>query len=490
MTAPLTLAGRETIVGSTAYIRPAIVSASTREMLLGHYPALRQDDRLRSLLGALISSTFVEDGTHRVILPYTTVAWAVGMRHNSSRFRMGQWLERLSSAGIDLDVQKGNYRTGRATTVHVVLPEEVQHSLDYDNQRLAMRDLQNMVLLATGEPFTEASRCKMLEAEQKVLAVSPDPGPPKHPAQPLLECLASQPTNAINKIIKRNMPDAIAAATQIPNDETRRCALKVLRELGLGYRMCYEPAELSPRVHSHGPSPDRLPKAIRRTLLKGCVEIDIVATGLTIVSHFWNLRTLKGMFGTGERIWDQILRRSHLTEADLPLLKKVVLATIYGLPKRHANAYLRDGVGSLTGLGPTGMRSIVRTKWMRELRYGVNCKLKGVRIKGYVKDVFGRVFDENLIRDVRPEKKRTDRVLMSLVIQALELRILLAVIPIIQSENKNSSRIRIASWLHDGLTLHFVDKKEAPRQIRRIEQAIRQAGKEIGIPVKAGHSFL
>ena len=43
-----------------------------------------------------------------------------------------------------------------------------------------------------------------------------------------------------------------------------------------------------------------------------------------------------------------------------------------------------------------------------------------------------------------------------------------AVLPILESEQ----RLHVCSWLHDGLTVFCADPHEAPRQLKRLEQAI------------------
>jgi len=64
-----------------------------------------------------------------------------------------------------------------------------------------------------------------------------------------------------------------------------------------------------------------------------------------------------------------------------------------------------------------------------------------------------------------------------------ELKLISAILPILESEK----RLHVCSWLHDGLSVYCADPVEAPRQLKRLEQAIVEEAARMQVYSKTGN---
>jgi len=389
---------------------------------------------------------------------------------------MGQAMEAFSRDVAPIVVHPCRYTKGLATVVEMDVPDEIRARLDQDHRELACGHWKGMVQLGSGE--------RVRGSFTYPVGGSGGAPPADHPAAGVLSLINSQPLTAIRRLFRTNMPCALEEADRIGSPVARSHVLAELARIGAGHPSVYRHSPLTPRIHARGASPDRLPKQVRRALFKGCVEIDMVAAGLTIAAYRWNLTAIKGMLQQEEPFWEQALRKSHLSETDLPIVKRFVLATLYGARRDTANEMLKDGHGQHEGIGAQGLRSLAGTAWVKELRAGARSALRTIRYKGFVTDAFGRKLSTNDVRNLREAGRRMDRIMLAILLQSIEMKIMRSVVPVIRSENRTRTSIRMVSWQHDGLTLSFVSPSERDRQVKRTRDAIVSAAAEIGISAR------
>jgi hypothetical protein len=330
-----------------------------------------------------------------------------------------------------------------------------------------------------------------------------------HPAYEVMEFINTQPPNSSTKVIGRNMPNAVEKARAIQTPDRREYALRVLDAISLAPRQIYLPSPRTVRIHACGASPDRLPREIRKQLFEGCTEIDLVASQLTIVSHVWKIPKITQILEAPEGFWTKVLTDLGLVSEHKPILKTAIYATIFGMKPRNVNRLLRTGgftdqiaqeeqtdvppeeldhlqteqEGPPTGIGDRAFQRLVRTGWFRDLRKAREERYNTLwKEQGYVDDAFGRKITYSDLNNPGPWKagKRKTNSLMAIEVQSYEMKIMSAIIPIIKSEGN----ITIVSWLHDGVTLHFRDTRERPRQLTRLKRALGDSAKQLGISMK------
>jgi hypothetical protein len=72
------------------------------------------------------------------------------------------------------------------------------------------------------------------------------------------------------------------------------------------------------------------------------------------------------------------------------------------------------------------------------------------------------------------------RSIMAAVMQSYELRIMMAILPVLKAEKQ----VYLLYWLHDGVCLHFGNSSKKAQKIRRLQKAVRTEARQLNVAME------
>jgi hypothetical protein len=462
-----------------AYHQPEIkVSRSCRDGVLAALPNLSHHPHAlayRRLFQHLIFTGGVPDDQDRdaIVMDTGTVASLVGRHPRNGAFCALRWLEDFSRDVFPLRIQPYRYTEGRARSVRFDVPEVITTLLRRENLSLETEDL---VWLATGLPVTRARAAKLARDQEAAHRLFADGVGEEHPAHALQVYLNAQPQTTIGKLLRRNWPalvEALAAMPETTAHEIRRkvSATRLLVTLRGQARMIYAGGGRTPRLHALGASIHGLPRSLRQVALTGAATLDARACQLAVVEQLWALPTLTALLAAGGSVWDELL--GHL---DLPAdpykdtCKRGIYTLLFGMGEsNHRDLLLHGDDRKTPGFGDEGLveRFLVHPLVAELLHERLRQRAR-IRKEGGVRDAFGRW----LTRD----RLNTLRSLPAQQIQSYEVALMTSLVPVLSAE-----RVRVVSFLHDGISVLARDGAEQARIVRRLQQQFAGAADALGI---------
>jgi hypothetical protein len=476
-----------------SHLRRWYVRQAVYEEMIERYPALKgptdEARAFRCIVGYVAFAIFqprikgedeidLENAYGKLVLPYRTVAALVGQHPKAHGFAAKDWIERFSKAVFPLNPVDYWYSSGQARVIRPEIdPELVQRMLE----RAKNPTNGTHVWINTGTPvsvrtYRERFQNKVTPEEKwaRLLKVVPS----YHPARPLLEYLSKKSQKRLMMLVRENWPRTEAAIEALPESTPDECSTKNwARRLAISlyenWQIYYTISERSPRIFPVGESLLYLPRDIRKIALTGGVECDLRAAQLAVAAKVWELPITAELLRSKKSIWDELAAAAGLPVIECKaILKKTLYSVIFGMTQTNLRRKLEHGTDGLAGIGRKATNRVFRHPVMKELIAARKQKHDESKTKKCVCDAWG-----NTVYMGPGTPFRTVRSLWAYAIQSFELKVLLALLPIL---TKNS-QIYLIAWQHDGVTLQFGNRSKSERERNQIRAAVNRTCGDLDI---------
>ena len=424
----------------------------------------------------VLFSTFMDEETGRLILPYQTVATLVNVNAHSHGFSASKWLDTFSVEVMPLDVSQYAYAEGQARTITPQIAPDILDALRAERTR---DDDGGKVWFDTGIPVSRRNlKANRDEYEQYLLSLSLDINS-CHPAHPLIQYLLRQPQDTLQKVLNQNWPLVKEAVYALPMDsprqqKTRLWCERVADNLETFRHIYYTDSLKTPRIFAAGANIHQLPRALRRLAFAGETECDLRACQLAVVARLWDIPELQEFLDSGESIWSELLAWVGMPPTCKPIIKRTVYSIVFCMGRKNLTTQLANGDTQDAGIGTDAAQRFFRHPLMNSLLKARGRQQKAVWEADGCKDAWGNWIKASW--DVARKKKDVPSVLACSV-QSYELRIMMSILPILESE----PQVSLLSWLHDGCTIHFGNITKQARQEERMQAAVRREADMLGM---------
>ncbi|MFN3653510.1 MAG: hypothetical protein ACK47B_28355 [Armatimonadota bacterium] len=469
------------VAAATFSLDPLLLQPSTRERVLQLYPALAGEEppatANRQLLQYLLTSSYREELTGRLIVPHATLAAMWNIHPHSGGFRSGRRLREFEEQVLPLHERPYDHERGLARTVEPEFPTELLNLLAHEIPEEFTRPTE-LVDWVTGRRMAAGSRDSQLRAREHELLADAAPLLTDHPARELVEFLNAQPLHAFNRVLRANWGSVRAEILQMPRETDRdrrrlQLAAQIMLRTAQAPRVLYRPVENSVRIYPATLSVNQLPRELRAMLFRGAIQLDLRSCQLAIVSKLWGLTDLQRRLGEGWSIWEYLLDALGVTDRK-PILKISIYSILFGGNMGKIRQRLACGTAAEPGIGESKAREFEHLPQIEELLEARKSAMQRVRAEDGVRDAFGRWIA------LPNRSQRSVRSLLSQQTQSYELRLMRKLWHVIREEKD----LRILAWLHDGVILRSTDRAERERQIHRIGREIQAEAMDQGIPTE------
>ena len=485
-----------------AYLKTFTTPKWFRDQALARYPALshpKNGERYRKLFAYFRDGRFLDRDTGEVIASAEIVARCWGTKADNGGYGLKNALEDFSRDVFKIEFKRHSSVQRKATTAAVHWSEQDKE----DYARLMGADTGDgrdwrKVDFVTGVRETSGRRKANREHN---IATANAMIPSDHPASRLIKYL-NDSSLKIEKLIRKNLPEVEQAILALPDGPQKTWSEGVHSRLCMGCQMTYRATERSARIYAIGTTIHQLPRDIRAVALHGGVEFDLKACQMAIISVLWEIPTLEKRMAdsltSGGSIWTDLLTEMGLQSDDKNLLKRAIYSVIFGMRETNVRKLLREGRLTPTdadvdgedeatqrwisewagrGLGESATNRVMKNAVMQSLLEARNRKIEDLKIRRSVEDAFCRTLR---IADQDGSEGKAICSILAQVVQSHEMKIMQSLLDIIASDD----RIYIISWLHDGVTLYFSDKKEQRGRINTITRKMNERIVDMGFPTK------
>lgn len=468
-----------------------VVSENFRNLLLEVYPGLKIRAAYRKLAAYLLFSTFFDEQTGNVVVPWETLANLEGKEeqvrnhhYNGTAF-LESFQARVMSEGT-FNWSEPRYIKQRARVVDVAWDQRVLNAIEHErtNRRRGTR----RVFFVSGRV---ANRKEMSKFHKRMRQRSQRLTPINHPAIPVIRYLADRSERIYRDKVSMNIGEARATVDQFPVappnvSPWRRNQHRVLDQLMQRPKPIY--------VTSFNGNTDRifatpsgymgLKKQVRNVLLSGWYDFDIRNAQLAICAHLWDVPTAVQFLNTGVSIWDELMRHlrisSRIRQTDPATygdikgsLKATLYSCMFGMAIRDIRFRLNHEY-ILWQHGHDVTQRFLSHPVVSALLEAREVKLSELRSNGYAETCFGR----RIPIESYPEDARSA---LAQQAQALELELLLPVIQVAQRSNKEA---QIVLWCHDGFVAAIRQASRGCLWRNRIVEAVKGRAIELGMDVE------
>lgn len=471
------------------YDRP--VTAAFREWLLVRYPALREGEKgefYRRLFQYVLFSSFLDKDTGLQVIPAETVARLKGRAPGSGHFNAWEELTAFSSEVLDLRLEPHDW--GLARTIDPDLPDELRaRLLDELAARRKRRRGEGLVYFVSGKDVTPKSIDKAHREYRHYLdELTTDP-PADHPALPLLNMLNRNRGDSLKALVERNWDVMMAYADSLPTSTplqlqqrlyVERCLSAIANQ---GAVLRYADSPKTDRIFAQGVNLNSLPRELRKLALQGTESLDLAAAQLAIVSKLYQCPHLRAFLASGQSFWREMLAHHSLDDEHKPILKDTVYAVTFGMAEDNFRALLARGevrkgelivrMSSGEGIGESRAQRFFKHPLVAELIEGRRRAIARVFEEGFATDAWGR-------RHVLQGGRQWVPSLLARMAQSYEMRIMLAMVPIIERDDG----VQIVSFVHDGVYLYFTRQREKAGLLKRIRASVAEEAQSLGIPTE------
>ena len=436
-----------------------------------------------------------------VVIPCETVAELAGKPYNRGLNTL-EMLTRFSKSVWPLDIKEHRYTEGLARCAKPdAWPEKILLARTTEIERIPeLRHPQKnakvragagtqvrvgagtrvrvgagtRVYMDTGKSVTVHSSREEKQRYEDLASVRKALLPPfDYPAYPLLKLLNNQSQRAIRSIFNRNIDAVIEAAFNMPvltrrEENQRSNSLTLINHLMDYSQMYYKTSEKSVRVSAVDTTIHLLPRELRKIALTGCHSLDLKSAQLALAARYWEIGPLTDFLekalSSNTSYWDEILTHLKLSPAGKSAIKRATYAMLFGRMRNKLVSCLKEELQrdeALTAVqAGEAAAGFLRYPLVRAILQARTKKMQEVISQGGLEDAFGKF--------ITVTDREEARSAMALQLQSYELKLISAILPILESEK----RLHVCSWLHDGLSVYCADPAEAPRQLKRLEQAI------------------
>jgi hypothetical protein len=455
---------------------PRVVSQGFRELIQRILPVLGGTGPVVRALWAMLQYVLYvcpvyRDGRRQLILPHETVAALVGANACSGRFRSGAWFELFNKKLFPLRESGWNYSKREARVIDPLIPEEIHAARDHEVlYGIAKGD--EHVLLIDGTNVSQRRYERLIRQYKARMLEQAAEGRADHPAASLLQYLNTNGHRSFARTVRANLPNLFERASELSPGPQRDVVMRVLAEVQECPMMLYGTSERTTRVHALGSTVHLLPREFRKLALSGCIHLDLQACQLAIVAVLWEIPTLQKFLARKKQsIWTMLLEYLSLPPSYKSILKTTLYSLLFGMGKRRLMRQLAEGDGSEQGIGNKKARRFKKHPLIAELLEARSKARRRVTETGGAEDAFGEWISK---RDYNA------RSVLAQTIQSWELKLMMAVLPIIEGEKD----AWILSWLHDGIAVKVGDPTKKERVIRKLCDAVEDEARKYGFQTR------
>jgi len=454
------------------------VTNTFRSLVLSTYPALKEHDNAAvymRIMQYVLFSTFVDERTGSIIVPYKTIAALVGMNPHNHRFKALTWLEDFNRDVLLLNTEEYVYSQGWARTITPQIALEIMAAKRLDSTNDEPGEVWFLDGSLVSRRGLQAQRREYEEYLRSLSVAMTE----KHPAYPLMQYLLGQPPDTLKKVLKQNWPavkDAVKAMPAGTAEEqgTRNWCERVLVNLNMFQGIYYTGSDKTPRIFSVGATVHLLPRGLRKLAFTGQVECDLRACQLAVVARLWDIEPLQTFLKSGANIWDELLSWVGMPPVFKGIIKRTVYSIVFGMGRRNLLKQLAEGDFQSAGIGKLNAQKFFKHSLIQSLLEARGRQQQVVDSNNGCKDAWGIWLDAS--HDYETRRKNLPSVL-ACVVQSYELRIMLSILPVL----KSNPQIYLLSWLHDGVTLHFGNISKRERQLVQLKRAIQVEAESLGM---------
>ncbi len=515
---------------------PVTATVEFVEQMRRQYPEAYRDPALWNLLGYLARGWYHHRERHRLQLSYQLLAGMGGgvtarmlahetypegerllaaIRRIIGRDRRGRWRLEWSEAYTGKQPRLVKELRWPPSILQAI--ERERRSTPWDGQRRVYWNERTKA----GEPrrFDPAQyqaktnrELDELEASLRVEA---------HPiveVNQVLGVLQGAPPNALSRLLKANFHRAFDRLDEIKAEMMRRAAgeqdagareklqsaalrfydhqLRCLEAIKETSRPRYFVSPNSPRLFPISDHLTALTADVRRTLLEGLVEVDLVSCHLAILAKILDLKRVRTFLEGKESIWDYLFRTMRLQSVakEAPLRKRIkdvlkqegLYPALYGRQRGQIIQCVDDRLtdalvgtahaGKLTGIG----RRFVQDPMISEILSATADKLREIGRSGSLLDVDGRrIALPTHHGDIQLSLKANPKTALCYAAGVIELKLMTAIVRLQQKQQ--SRRFQILLWQHDGVSLHIKDKSRVERVLGEIKTAVAEEASRLGV---------
>ena len=471
-------------------IYPRRVLKTFRELVLERYPALREGPNsrfYRELVQYCLYSQFFDKESRERVLPKKVVAALVGLHPDAHGFKSGDWIRRFNEDVFDLGIEEGSI--GRASIITNDIDPALRHAhFEQCAQLRRQKGGADVVDFISGEVVGRRKREQRKKDYEAYLDQITKDSPPDHPAIRLIEHLNGSSQVVLRSYVRRNWNAMCDFVDRMPTNDTpsrrsREYVDSLMAEFeDRGVILRYKTSDATARLFAAGGSIISLPRELRKISLEGTVALDLKAAQLAIVAKLYGCEKLhRKLSDPSYNFWNEMLQYLGLDDGGKDLLKNAIYAIVFGMGWRNYRRLLtigcvcREGriieLPNDPGIGRKLTDRFLRHPLVRELVNRRNKAMRAVSAKGWEHDAWGRKI---------PLVKGNPPALLANIAQSYEVRIMLAMMPIIESERG----VQIVSFVHDGCYLHFSDKWEQDRQLKLLRAAVKEEAESLGMPTR------
>lgn len=450
------------------------VSAPFRALVAELYPGLGANRAYWEFFGYLLFGSFFDRDTGRLVINQGLLAEIEGKPVN--RYRGIEFLEAFRRDVLSPETfewtQWAANKDGRGKCRQVKkfgVPPQIEEAVEAE--LLKTNHSAGRVYFVDGTAFSRAKQAADRKeyrraATDKLENVDCDL------AREILEYLNALPSNRFSKLVKKNLPDALAVAEGIKNPRGRKIQLRILRAIADQPQPFYSPSSKGRTVRIFGVHECfvSLKGEVRRALTRSCSEADLANSQLAICARLWNIPEIENFLASGKNFWIYLCERLGFTAKDKALLKDAFKEPLYsacfGMPKSHVQAAFTRNLNR-KGIKNGGAR-LVLSPLMKALFEARGRMVEMIRAHGGGLNCFGKWISLNASVSV-------DSILAQQA-QAVELKLLH---PLIKLAREHPDDFSVLLWQHDGATIYFHRRADLWRQ--KIVEAVQGEIDESGI---------
>jgi hypothetical protein len=352
---------------------------------------------------------------------------------------------------------------------------------------------EDRVYIDTGLKYTRRNRDRdklIMEQEARIFFNFSAPE-----AKPVLEYMNSLPTNLVTKLLyekdgsfTENWKNALAYTMEIEDEEVRDSQIITLQNIRDDLKAYYQPSleGNTCRVFPANLSIPMLMKGIRKILTKGWWEMDLASSQLAIVAVIWDIPEVQEFLKNGGKIWKELfnhygLDAEAIKKADDDLyndikrtvFKESLYGLIYGMSIKNLRARLEDNLTRCCISG--GAKHFLKHPIIKTLLIARNKKMRELNKGGSVTTIFGK--ELSVQPGKHKDRSKDVRSILAQEAQAIEMYLLL---PIVDLANSTDD-FTITVWQHDGFSVNFNREAKRERNIRKMQELVKERADKLGI---------
>lgn len=442
-----------------------VTSKKFRTEVKDRYPVVFKNPDYIKFLYFVLFKSHSETGT--IIHHQYIMKKVLNKRDNT--FSTGAFLEHFQEAiDFPLNVTAPSYEEGKARTFNPSIPEDLEQLL-LAEVKTPRNKREEPVYFLDGTIFTPRKQSK------KVVEVVS-----KHYSEEEPKSIITNYFKDINPVAYNpyygNIDDLIEKLNRREDemsDKTYHSHLFHLNELSASLVPQYFENNTFERVWAQGMSLQNLKSEYRSSILKGCIEADLVSCHVVIAAYDWNIPSLKELLENGVNIWNYLHKQMEMDFS--PVTKKDFKTGVYAIIYGGGEKKVREGLERLSEEQKDrflqlpviqGFMTVAR------LKRDEATAQKGIRLIDGTWLSSRRATKE--LRAIKPYQLVSWRAI------SIERYIIESVFEV---ANQNKDSFRILSLEHDGFTFTLLGDTKKDGVLTKLANAVAERGRKIGIPM-------